>query len=88
MTNNKVALLALLSALVLIGPVFGQDLDGTLKKIKTSGTFTIGYREGAPPTLFGAGQVPVGSPLTSAWRSRAPFKSSWGWRISSSTGCR
>lgn len=61
MTNNKVALLALLSALVLIGPVFGQDLDGTLKKIKTSGTFTIGYREGAPPFSFpGPDKRPVG----------------------------
>jgi ABC-type amino acid transport substrate-binding protein len=42
-------------------PVFGQELDGTLKKIKTSGTFTLGYREGAPPFSFpGPDKRPVG----------------------------
>jgi ABC-type amino acid transport substrate-binding protein len=36
-------------------------LDGTLKKIKTSGTFTIGYREAAPPFSFpGPDKRPVG----------------------------
>jgi ABC-type amino acid transport substrate-binding protein len=51
----------LLAALVLGGPVLGQDLDGTLKKIKTSGTFTIGYREAAPPFSFpGPDKRPVG----------------------------
>ena len=61
MTNLKVILGALLTALVLGGPVLGQDLDGTLKKIKTSGTFTIGYREAAPPFSFpGPDKRPVG----------------------------
>jgi ABC-type amino acid transport substrate-binding protein len=47
--------------LVLGGPALGQDLDGTLKKIKTSGTFTIGYREAAPPFSFpGPEKRPVG----------------------------
>ena len=41
MTHFKVVVLALLTALALAGPVLGQDLDGTLKKIKTSGTLTI-----------------------------------------------
>jgi ABC-type amino acid transport substrate-binding protein len=45
----------------LLGPARGQDLDGTLKKIKTSGTFTIGYREAAPPFSFpGPDKRPVG----------------------------
>ena len=61
MTNMKIMFSALLTALVLGGPVLGQDLDGTLKKIKTSGTFTIGYREGAPPFSFpGPDKRPVG----------------------------
>ena len=41
--------------------VRAQDLDGTLKKIKTSGTFTIGYRDAAPPFSFsGPDKKPVG----------------------------
>jgi glutamate/aspartate transport system substrate-binding protein len=61
MTNMKIVFSALLMALVLAGPALGQDLDGTLKKIKTSGTFTIGYREAAPPFSFpGPDKRPVG----------------------------
>ena len=61
MTNMKIVFGALLTALLLGGPVLGQDLDGTLKKIKTSGTFTIGYREAAPPFSFpGPDKRPVG----------------------------
>jgi glutamate/aspartate transport system substrate-binding protein len=61
MTNMKIVFGVLLTALVLGGPVLGQDLDGTLKKIKTSGTFTIGYRESAPPFSFpGPDKRPVG----------------------------
>ena len=60
-TNMKIMFSVLLAALVLGGPVLGQDLDGTLKKIKTSGTFTIGYREAAPPFSFpGPEKRPVG----------------------------
>ena len=61
MTRIKIVLGALLTALVLADPVLGQDLEGTLKKIKTSGTFTIGYREAAPPFSFpGPDKRPVG----------------------------
>jgi glutamate/aspartate transport system substrate-binding protein len=61
MTHVKMVLGSLLTALVLISPALGQDLDGTLKKIKTSGTFTIGYREAAPPFSFpGPDKRPVG----------------------------
>ena len=61
MTNIKAMVLVFLTTLVLAGPAFGQDLDGTLKKIKTSGTFTIGYREAAPPFSFpGPDKRPVG----------------------------
>jgi ABC-type amino acid transport substrate-binding protein len=57
----KIVFGALLTTLLLGGPVLGQDLDGTLKKIKTSGTFTIGYREAAPPFSFpGPDKRPVG----------------------------
>jgi len=48
----KLALCALLAVLALIGTALGQELDGTLKKIKTTNTFTIGYRESAPPFSF------------------------------------
>ena len=51
----------LLWFLVLAGTAFGQDLDGTLKKIKTSGTVTMGYRDGAPPFAFvGPDKEPMG----------------------------
>jgi glutamate/aspartate transport system substrate-binding protein len=61
MTNVKIVFSALLTALLLAGSALSQDLDGTLKKIKTSGTFTIGYREAAPPFSFpGPDKRPVG----------------------------
>jgi ABC-type amino acid transport substrate-binding protein len=51
----------LLAALVLAGSALGQDLDGTLKKIKASGTLSIGWRESAPPFSFpGPDRRPVG----------------------------
>src|SRR5262249_6151727 len=33
-------------------PVSGQDLQGTLKKIKDSGTIVVGYREQSLPFAF------------------------------------
>jgi glutamate/aspartate transport system substrate-binding protein len=61
MTKIKLVFGAVLAALVLAGPALGQKLDGTLKKIKTSGTLTIGYRESAPPFSFmGPDKRPVG----------------------------
>lgn len=51
----------LLAALVLRSGVLAQELDGTLKKIKTSGTLTIGYLTSAPPFSFpGPDKRPVG----------------------------
>jgi ABC-type amino acid transport substrate-binding protein len=48
-------------ALVFTGPALGQVLDGTLKKIKESSTFTLGYLETAPPFSFpGPDKRPVG----------------------------
>jgi len=52
MNYIKVVIGASLAALMLVGPAQGQELSGTLKKIKTSGTFTIGYRESSPPFSF------------------------------------
>jgi len=61
MTNKKLALHALLTAVILASPALGQQLDGTLKKIKTSSTFNIGYIESAPPFSFpGPDRRPVG----------------------------
>jgi glutamate/aspartate transport system substrate-binding protein len=61
MTSMKIVLGTLLASSLLTAPSFGQDLDGTLKKIKMSGTFTIGYREAAPPFSFpGPDKRPVG----------------------------
>jgi len=46
---------------VLAGPALGQKLDGTLGKIKASGTMNIGYRESSPPFSFtGPDKRPVG----------------------------
>ena len=90
MTNIKIVFTALLMALALGGPVLGQDLDGTLKKIKTFGyIYDRLPATPRPPSLFqGRTSVRWVIPLMSACRSQAPFKSSWGWRISSSIGCR
>ena len=43
------------------GAALSQELDGTLKKIKTSGTFNLGYIQSAPPFSFpGPDKQPVG----------------------------
>jgi len=61
MTKAKLTLSLLLATLILGGTVLGQELDGTLKKIKTSGTVNLGYRESAPPFSFpGPDRQPVG----------------------------
>jgi glutamate/aspartate transport system substrate-binding protein len=47
--------------LVLAHPAMGQQLDGTLKKIKDSSTFTLGHLISAPPFSFpGPDKRPVG----------------------------
>jgi glutamate/aspartate transport system substrate-binding protein len=61
MVNSKAAFGTLLTALIVAGPVWSQDLDGTLKKIKASSTLTLGYLESAPPFSFpGPDRRPVG----------------------------
>src|SRR6185369_6379077 len=62
MTNTKAKIATLvLCGLILTGAAAAQELDGTLKKIKTSGTFTLGYLESAPPFSFpGPDRRPVG----------------------------
>ncbi len=61
MANSKAAIGTLLTALIVAGPVWSQDLDGTLKKIKASSTLTLGYLESAPPFSFpGPDRRPVG----------------------------
>jgi ABC-type amino acid transport substrate-binding protein len=53
-------LAAVLAAVAHGGPAQAQD-DGTLKKIKTSGTLTIGYRESSVPFSFlGQDKRPTG----------------------------
>ena len=61
MKNTKEIFCALLATFFLAGAVNAQVLDGTLKKIKDSGTFTLGYIESAPPFSFpGPDKRPVG----------------------------
>jgi ABC-type amino acid transport substrate-binding protein len=61
MANSKAVFGSLLTALIVAGPVWGQDLDGTLKKIKASSALTLGYLESAPPFSFpGPDRRPVG----------------------------
>src|SRR6476620_2794081 len=61
MKNMRLTLVMLLAALALAGQALGQELDGTLKKIKESSTFTLGYLTSAPPFSFpGPDRRPVG----------------------------
>ena len=61
MTNSKTAIGALLMVLIVAGPVRSQDLDGSLKKIKTTSTLNLGYLTSAPPFSFpGPDKRPVG----------------------------
>jgi ABC-type amino acid transport substrate-binding protein len=61
MREIKIVFATLVGALILAGGVLAQELDGTLKKIKTSGTLTIGYLTSAPPFSFpGPDKRPVG----------------------------
>jgi ABC-type amino acid transport substrate-binding protein len=61
MSQMNIMRSVLLAALIVAGPALGQELDGTLKKIKDTGTFTLGYLETAPPFSFpGPDRRPVG----------------------------
>jgi ABC-type amino acid transport substrate-binding protein len=42
----------LLATVLLAGPALGAELDGTLKKIKSANTITLGYRESSRPFSF------------------------------------
>jgi glutamate/aspartate transport system substrate-binding protein len=58
--------------LVLAGPALGQELSGTLRKIKDSGTFTIGYREQSVPFSFlDRDGKPAGYSITPAGSARS-----------------
>lgn len=61
MSQKKIVLAVFLLAAALDRPALGQQLDGTLKKIKDSNTFTLGYLTSAPPFSFpGPDKRPVG----------------------------
>jgi ABC-type amino acid transport substrate-binding protein len=61
MGKVNIVLVLLMVLLLLAGDAPGQQLDGTLKKIKDSGTFTLGYLTTAPPFSFpGPDKRPVG----------------------------
>jgi ABC-type amino acid transport substrate-binding protein len=61
MGKVNIVLVLLMVSLLLAGDATGQQLDGTLKKIKDSGTFTLGYLITAPPFSFpGPDKRPVG----------------------------
>jgi ABC-type amino acid transport substrate-binding protein len=61
MNKMKINFVVLFAALALARSSIGQELDGTLKKIKDSSTFTLGYLTSAPPFSFpGPDKRPVG----------------------------
>lgn len=54
-------ILAVLFLIFVVRPGLAQELTGTLKKIKDSGTFTLGHLTSAPPFSFpGPDKKPVG----------------------------
>jgi len=61
MSYMKKTLAVLSVALLLSAPALAQELTGTLNKIKSSGTFVIGYRTSSPPFSFmGPDKRPIG----------------------------
>jgi len=67
MTSSVARITAIAASITLVAGMLGtghaveQSLDGTLKAIKTSGTFTMGYRESSPPFSFvGQDKRPIG----------------------------
>ncbi len=56
------------AAVLVASPALAQDLTGTLKKIKETGSITIGHRDASIPfSYYDDKQQPVGF----AWRSAA-----------------
>jgi hypothetical protein len=62
MRSIRFEIYALSVAFVLAGSAYAQVLDGTLKKIKDSSTFTLGYVESAPPFSFPGPDKRKGAP--------------------------
>jgi glutamate/aspartate transport system substrate-binding protein len=63
------AIAAAITAAILIAPVSAQQLTGTLKKIKDTGTFTLGYRESSIPfAYYDQKQQPVGYSMDFAYK--------------------
>ena len=61
MLRHTKAAAAALACTLLAAPVLAQDLAGTLKKIKDSGTITLGYRETSIPfSYLDEKQQPIG----------------------------
>lgn len=61
MSKGFSVLIAGFTFLLMAGVASGQELEGTLKKIKTTGVLAIGYRASAPPFSFpGPDKRPVG----------------------------
>jgi len=52
MKRNSGLLIALLAAALASAPVYAQGLTGTLKKIKDSGTITLGHRDSSIPFSY------------------------------------
>ena len=61
MKRFALSTLALLISAVLVAPAVAQDLTGTLKKVKETGTFTVGHRESSIPfSYLDDKQQPIG----------------------------
>ncbi len=70
MRLRDAVLIAAVAALASGAPAQGQELSGTLKKVKDSGAITIGYRDSSVPFSYLDGdQKPVATPSKSARRS-------------------
>ena len=51
---------ATIAAAIIASPAMAEELTGTLKKIKDSGTITLGHRDSSIPLLF-ISPSPVGA---------------------------
>ena len=61
MSLTRITAITFFSALLFVQPAIGQEVDGVLKKIKDSKTFTLGHLTSAPPFSFpGPDRRPVG----------------------------
>src|SRR5215470_11409766 len=75
------AFVAALMALTLATPVAAQELQGTLKKVKETGTLTLGYRENSPPFSYIGSldkTVPIGYSIDLCQRVASTVKTTLG----------